>query len=59
MTACITSKHNLELYAYDLRIALRRLEGVVDKTINWLDDSQKASKRQYEEKKVELETIVG
>jgi heat shock 70kDa protein 1/2/6/8 len=55
--ACIASKHNLEFYAHKLRIALRRLEGAVNETINWLGDSKKASKEEYEERKVELETI--
>jgi len=56
--ACIALKHNLESYAHKLRIALRRLEGAVNETINWLGDSnKKASKEEYEERKAELEAI--
>ena len=53
----IISKRKLESYAYNLRIALRRLEGTVNETIDWLDASQEASKEEYEEKKAELDTI--
>ena len=53
----VHSKHNLESYAYNLRNTLRKLEGVVYETINWLDASPKASKGEYEEKKAELEMI--
>ena len=49
--------HNLESYAYSLRNTLRKLEGDVNETINWLDASQKASKEEYEKKKKELETF--
>ena len=38
-------------------MALKKLEGVVNETMDWLDDSQKASKEEYEKKKAELERI--
>ena len=53
--ARITSKHNLESYVYNLRNTLRKLEGAVNETTNWLDVSQKASKEEYEEAKTVLE----
>ena len=51
----VTSKQNLESYIYSLRNTLRKLEGAVNETSNWLDASQKASKEEYEEKKAELQ----
>ena len=48
--ARVTSKHNLESYAYYIR-------NTANETINWLDASPNASKEEYEEKKAKLEMI--
>ena len=48
--ARVTSKHNLESYAYYIR-------NTANETINWLNASPNASKEEYEEKKAKLEMI--
>lgn len=55
--ARVSSRHNLESYIFNFRNILRKLEGTVNETIYWLDDSQEASKEEYEKKKAEFETI--
>lgn len=69
--ARITSKNALESYAYNLRNSLNdeklaskfepddktKLDTAVKEAIKWLDDSQEASKEEYEEKQKELEGI--
>src|SRR6266576_4057866 len=63
-TARITAKNGLESYAYNLRNSLSneklaskfepadksKLESAVNEAITWLDDSQEASKDEYESK---------
>jgi len=70
-TARITAKNGLESYAYNLRNSLSdeklaskfepadksKLESAVNEAITWLDDSQEASKDEYESKQKELEGI--
>ena len=69
--ARISSKNGLESYAYNLRNSLAdeqlagkidaadkaKLESAVNETISWLDNSQEASKDEYESKQKELEDI--
>ena len=69
--ARISSKNGLESYAYNLRNSLTdeqlagkidaadksKLESAVNETISWLDNSQEASKDEYESKQKELEGI--
>ena len=69
--ARISSKNGLESYAYNLRNSLAdeqlagkidaadkaKLESAVNETISWLDNSQEASKDEYESKQKELEGI--
>lgn len=70
-TARITAKNGLESYSYNLRNSLSdeklaskfdaadkaKLESAVNETITWLDNSQEASKDEYESKQKELEGI--
>lgn len=72
-TARISAKNGLESYAYNLRNSLNeeqfasKLEGddkeklnkAITDTISWLDNSQEASKEEYEEHQKELEGIAN
>ncbi|OJT07855.1 Heat shock protein HSS1 [Trametes pubescens] len=72
-TARITSRNALESYAYNLRNSLtdekladkfdaadkKKLEDSVNSTISWLDNSQEASKEEYEEHQKELEAVAN
>ncbi|EIW60083.1 heat shock protein HSS1 [Trametes versicolor FP-101664 SS1] len=72
-TARITSRNALESYAYNLRNSLtdekladkfdaadkKKLEDAVNSTISWLDNSQEASKEEYEEHQKELEAVAN
>ncbi|KAF5391353.1 hypothetical protein D9757_002022 [Collybiopsis confluens] len=72
-TARITAKNGLESYSYNLRNSLSdesladkfsgddksKLQSAVDDAIKWLDESQEASKEEYEEKQKELEAIAN
>ena len=67
----IASRSGLESYSYNLRNSIenedlagkfglvdkKKLEDAVNETISWLDNSQEASKEEYEEKIKELEGI--
>ena len=67
--ARIAAKNGLESYTYNLRNSLNdeklagkfepadktKLESAVNETIKWLDESQEASKEEYEGKQKELE----
>jgi heat shock protein 1/8 len=55
--ARISSKNGLESYACNLRNSLAELESAVKETLSWLDNSQEASKDEYESKQKELEDI--
>ena len=55
--ARISSKNGLESYAYNLRNFLAELGSAVNETISWLDNSQEASKDEYESKQKELKDI--
>ncbi|VDB87291.1 unnamed protein product [Peniophora sp. CBMAI 1063] len=61
--ARITTKNDLESYAYNLRNSLQdargqiKLASAINDTISWLDASQEASKEEYEERQKELESI--
>ncbi|KAI0780725.1 heat shock protein 70 [Trametes elegans] len=71
--ARITSRNALESYAYNLRNSLtddklkdkfdaadkKKLEDAVNETIQWLDNSQEASKEEYEEHQKELEAVAN
>ena len=71
--ARITSRNALESYAYNLRNSLtdeklagkfdpaakKKLEDAVNETISWLDNSQEASKEEYEEHQKELEAVAN
>jgi len=71
--ARIASKNGLESYAYNLRNSMtdeklsdkfdpadkKKLEDAVNEAIHWLDNSQEASKEEYEEKQKELEGIAN
>ena len=62
---CIQAKNCLESYAHDLRDMLdydkvaekAKLKRAVDETISWVDDSQVASKEEYEKKQKILESM--
>ncbi|KAJ3926560.1 MAG: Hsp70 protein-domain-containing protein [Lentinula lateritia] len=72
-TARITAKNGLESYSYHLRNSLTdekladkfspedkaKLTAHVGGAIKWLDESQEASKEEYEEKQKELEAIAN
>ncbi|KAF9069928.1 heat shock cognate 70 [Rhodocollybia butyracea] len=55
--ARITAKNDLESYAYNLQSSLTKLQSAVDDTFEWLNQSQEASKEEYEVKQKELETF--
>ncbi|KAJ2930824.1 hypothetical protein H1R20_g6293, partial [Candolleomyces eurysporus] len=71
--ARISAKNGLESYAYNLRNSLNddqlsgkfeaddktKLETAVNEAIQWLDNSQEASKDEYESKQKELEAIAN
>ncbi|KAK0459654.1 heat shock cognate 70 [Desarmillaria tabescens] len=71
--ARIAAKNGLESYAYNLRNSMNeekladkfeasdksRLETAVNEAISWLDNSQEASKEEYEEKQKELEAVAN
>jgi heat shock protein 1/8 len=72
-SARIASKNGLESYSYNLRNSIndeklagkfdpadkKKLEDAVNEAISWLDNSQEASKEEYEEKQKELEGIAN
>ncbi|KAI6245948.1 Heat shock protein 2 [Erysiphe necator] len=69
----ITAKNGLESYAYSLRNTLtdskvdekldakdkEKLKAQIDKTIEWLDNSQAATKEEYEDHQKELESVAN
>jgi hypothetical protein len=69
--ARISSKNGLESYTYNLRNSITdekladkfdpadktKLEAAVNEAISWLDNSQEASKEEYDGKQKELESI--
>ena len=71
--ARISAKDGLESYAYNLRNSInnerlsdkfdvadkRKLQDAVNEAISWLDNSQEASKEEYEERQKELEGIAN
>ncbi|THU98921.1 heat shock cognate 70 [Dendrothele bispora CBS 962.96] len=71
--ARITAKNGLESYAYNLRNTTStgeladkfdaadkaKLDSAINETISWLDNSQEASKEEYEEKQKELEAVAN
>ncbi|KAI9363197.1 70 kDa heat shock protein 3 [Pilaira anomala] len=72
-TARITARNGLESYAYNLRNTLQdekvggqlpaddkeKIKNASDEAIKWLDESQEASKEEYESKQKEVEEIVN
>ncbi|KAI0082794.1 heat shock cognate 70 [Panus rudis PR-1116 ss-1] len=73
VAARVAAKNGLESYAYNLRNSLtdekladkfeagdkEKLKSAVDDVISWLDNSQEASKEEYEERQKELEGIAN
>jgi heat shock protein 1/8 len=61
-SARIAAKNRLESYSYNLLNSInyekKKLEEAANEAISWLDDSQEASKEEYEEKQRGLEDIV-
>jgi len=71
--ARISAKNGLESYAYSLRNTLsdpaaaekldaadkEKLEAEINKTVSWLDDSQSATKEEYESTQKELESVAN
>ncbi|KAH8817566.1 heat shock cognate 70 [Flagelloscypha sp. PMI_526] len=69
----IQAKNGLESYAYNLRNSINdekladkfeaadktKLTTAVDEAISWLDNSQEASKEEYEERQKELESVAN
>ncbi|CAO3629334.1 unnamed protein product [Cunninghamella echinulata] len=68
----IKARNNLEAYTYQLRNTLQehgdklnndedkeKVTKIIDDTIQWLDNSQQASKEEYESRKKELEDVVN
>ncbi|KAH8892492.1 heat shock protein 70 [Thozetella sp. PMI_491] len=69
----VAAKNGLESYAYSLRNTLNdskvdekldaadkeTLKTEIDKVVNWLDESQQASREEYEEHQKELEAIAN
>ncbi|ORX71902.1 hsp71-like protein [Linderina pennispora] len=73
VAARISARNGLESYAYNLRNTVQdpkvgdqleaadkeKLTAAVDEAIKWLDDSQEASKEEYESRQKELEEIAN
>jgi heat shock 70kDa protein 1/2/6/8 len=73
VAAKISARNGLESYAYNLRNTLQdenvggkleeadktKLKEAVDEAIKWLDDSQEASKDEYESRQKELEEVAN
>ncbi|KAG2175561.1 hypothetical protein INT43_001208 [Umbelopsis isabellina] len=73
VAARISAKNGLESYAYNLRNTLQdenvggkleeadknKLKEATDEAIKWLDDSQEASKDEYESRQKELEEVAN
>ncbi|OZJ03611.1 hypothetical protein BZG36_03700 [Bifiguratus adelaidae] len=73
VAARISAKNGLESYVYNLRNTMQeenvaskldaadkeKVTQAVDEAIKWLDDSQEASKEEYESRQKELEEIVN
>ncbi|RDL39731.1 putative Heat shock 70 kDa protein 2 [Venustampulla echinocandica] len=71
--ARISAKNGLESYAYSLKNTLsdakvdekldadekEKLKAEIDKTVAWLDESQQATKEEYEEHQKELEAVAN
>ena len=71
--ARIGAKNALESYAYSLRNTLsdskvdekleagdkEKLKAEIDKVVQWLDDSQQATKEEYESQQKELEAVAN
>merc|ERR1712098_126156 len=71
--ARVSAKNGLESYAYSLRNTLsdakvdekldasekEQLKAEIDKTVAWLDESQQATKEEYEEHQKELEAVAN
>jgi heat shock protein 1/8 len=69
----ISAKNGLESYAYSLKNTLsdskvdekldagdkEKLKAEIDKTVSWLDESQQATKEEYEEHQKELEAVAN
>ncbi|OCK84931.1 heat shock protein-like protein 70 [Lepidopterella palustris CBS 459.81] len=69
----IGAKNSLESYAYSLRNTLsdskvdekleagdkEKLKAEIDKTVQWLDDNQTATKEEYESQQKELESVAN
>ncbi|KAG8160404.1 hypothetical protein KVR01_009940 [Diaporthe batatas] len=69
----VSAKNGLESYAYSLRNTLsdskvdekldaadkEKLKAEIDKVVNWLDDSQQATREEYEEQQKELEAVAN
>lgn len=69
----IAAKNGLESYAYSLKNTLsdskvdekldaddkEKLKAEIDKTVSWLDESQQATKEEYEEHQKELEAVAN
>jgi len=69
----ISAKNGLESYAYSLKNTLSdskvdekldaedksKLKAEIDKTVAWLDESQQATKEEYEEHQKELEAVAN
>ncbi|POS78451.1 hsp70-like protein [Diaporthe helianthi] len=69
----VAAKNGLESYAYSLRNTLsdskvdekldaadkEKLKTEIDKVVNWLDDSQQATREEYEEQQKELEAVAN
>jgi heat shock protein 1/8 len=69
----ISAKNGLESYAYSLKNTLsdskvdekldaadkEALKAEIDKTVSWLDESQQATKEEYEEHQKELEAVAN
>ncbi|KAI9725513.1 MAG: 70-kilodalton heat shock protein [Chrysothrix sp. TS-e1954] len=71
--ARISAKNGLESYAYSLKNTLsdskvdekleagdkEKLQGEIEKTVQWLDDNQQATKDEYESQQKELEGVAN
>ena len=72
-SARIGAKNGLESYAYSLKNTMNdskvdekldasdkeKLKAEIDKTVNWLDDNQTATKDEYESQQKELESVAN
>ncbi|WOL20338.1 heat shock cognate 70 kDa protein [Canna indica] len=53
----IEAKNELENYAFKVKSVIKKMEGMIERTVGWLDDNQGAEAGEFEDKMDELKRI--